>query len=279
MNKILFNGIISDDQPIINMEDRGYQFGDGIYEVVGVYHSKLYLLDEHMNRLVQSAEKLNIELPFSIEEMKTQLLELVHLNKLSEGIVYLQVSRGVAPRTHELPTTPITPVVLAYTKTLDDLTELQDNGSTAILQEDIRWLRCDIKSLNLLPNTMAKQKAVEHSAVEAILHRGNIVTEASSSNVCIVKDGEIFTHPANNYILNGITRQRAIELCKHLDIPVHEKAFTVEQLFEADEVFITATKLDVVAINEIDGHTIGTGKPGAISRQLLKAFREDTKNI
>lgn len=279
MNKILFNGIISDDQPIINMEDRGYQFGDGIYEVVGVYHSKLYLLDEHMNRLVQSAEKLNIELPFSIEEMKTQLLELVHLNKLSEGIVYLQVSRGVAPRTHELPTTPITPVVLAYTKTLDDLTELQDNGSTAILQEDIRWLRCDIKSLNLLPNTMAKQKAVEHNAVEAILHRGNVVTEASSSNVCIVKDGEIFTHPANNYILNGITRQRAIELCKHLDIPVHEKAFTVEQLFEADEVFITATKLDVVAINEIDGHTIGTGKPGAISRQLLKAFREDTKNI
>jgi len=279
MNKILFNGIISDDQPIINMEDRGYQFGDGIYEVVGVYHSKLYLLDEHMNRLVQSAEKLNIELPFSIEEMKTQLLELVHLNKLSEGIVYLQVSRGVAPRTHELPTTPITPVVLAYTKTLDDFTELQDNGSTAILQEDIRWLRCDIKSLNLLPNTMAKQKAVEHNAVEAILHRGNVVTEASSSNVCIVKDGEIFTHPANNYILNGITRQRAIELCKHLDIPVHEKAFTVEQLFEADEVFITATKLDVVAINEIDGHTIGTGKPGAISRQLLKAFREDTKNI
>src|SRR5699024_8853519 len=130
MNKILFNGIISDDQPIINMEDRGYQFGDGIYEVVGVYHSKLYLLDEHMNRLVQSAEKLNIELPFSIEEMKTQLLELVHLNKLSEGIVYLQVSRGVAPRTHELPTTPITPVVLAYTNTLDDLTELQDTGST-----------------------------------------------------------------------------------------------------------------------------------------------------
>src|SRR5699024_4426569 len=120
---------------------------------------------------------------------------------------------------------------------------------------------------------------VEHNAVEAILHRGNVVTEASSSNVCIVKDGEIFTHPANNYILNGITRQRAIELCKHLDIPVHEKAFTVEQLFEADEVFITATKLDVVAINEIDGHTIGTGKPGAISRQLLKAFREDTKNI
>lgn len=279
MNKILFNGIISDDQPIINMEDRGYQFGDGIYEVVGVYHSKLYLLDEHMNRLVQSAEKLNIELPFSIEEMKTQLLELVQLNKVAEGIVYLQVSRGVAPRTHEFPTTPITPVVIAYTKTLDDLTELQDNGSTAILQEDIRWLRCDIKSLNLLPNTMAKQKAVEHNAVEAILHRGNIVTEASSSNVCIVKDTEIFTHPANNYILNGITRQRTIELCKHLNIPVHEKAFTVEQLFEADEVFITATKLDVVAINEIDGHTIGTGKPGAISRQLLKAFREDTKNI
>lgn len=276
MNKILFNGDIVDRHSFIDIEDRGYQFGDGIYEVVGVYQSKLFLMDEHMMRLERSAKEIGMQLPFSSAHMKELLTELMQINDVKEGLVYLQVSRGVAPRTHELPLEPVVPVVVAYTKELGDLTALQDEGAIAILHEDIRWLRCDIKTLNLLPNTMAKQKAVENEAIEAILHRGDRVTEASSSNVFIVKDRKVYTHPANNYILNGITRQKLIEFCGELGIPVFEEMFTVAELLEADEVLITATKLDVVAITEIEGQQIGEGVPGDISRKLLQAFREET---
>lgn len=276
MNKIVVNDNIVDRHACIDIEDRGYQFGDGIYEVVGVYHSELFLMDEHMTRLERSANEIGMQLPFTSEEMKAQLTELVRVNEVKEGLVYLQVSRGVAPRTHELPLEPVTPVVIAYTKELGDLTALQDEGSSAILHEDIRWLRCDIKTLNLLPNTMAKQKAVESNAIEAILHRGDTVTEASSSNVFIVKDHEVYTHPANHYILNGITRQKLIEFCGHLNISVYEKIFTVDELLTADEVMITATKLDVVPITEVDGKQIGQGRPGEISCKLLHAFREAT---
>jgi D-alanine transaminase len=273
MGKILLNGNLVEREKMIDIEDRGYQFGDGIYEVVGVYDTTPFLMDEHLQRLQRSANELSIRLPFTLEEIKQQLLKLILLNEVKEGLVYLQITRGVAPRTHELPKEKIAPVVVAYTKPLGDLTTLQDHGSIAILHEDIRWLRCDIKTLNLLPNTMAKQKAVENDAVEAILHRGDTVTEASSSNVFIVKSGTVYTHPANNYILNGITRQKVIELCRELEIPVKEKAFTVEELIHADEVFITATKLDVVPITKIDEKVIGAGEPGKFSIMLLKEFR------
>lgn len=279
MGKILLNDEIIDRAALIDIEDRGYQFGDGIYEVAGVYGGKLFLLDEHLVRLKRSAKALGITLPFKTETLAKQLTELVETNGIEEGLVYLQVSRGVAPRTHELPVGKMRPVVVAYTKTLGDLTGLQDQGSIAILQDDIRWHRCDIKSLNLLPNTMAKQKAVEADAVEAILHRDGTVTEASSSNVFIVKDGELITHPANNFILNGITRQKLIELAAELELPIREELYSVDDLLAADEVFISATKLDVVPILAVDGKKIGSGQPGPISKKLLAAMREITGNL
>lgn len=279
MEKILFNDDIINREITVDIEDRGYQFGDGIYEVIGVYHSKPFLMDEHLSRLQRSANEINMKLPFNIEILKEKLLKLQEENNITEGLIYLQVSRGVAPRTHELPTDPVAPVVVAYTKTLGNLTSLQDNGSSAILEEDIRWLRCDIKTLNLLPNTMAKQKAVEQGAVEAILYRDNTITEASSANVFIVKNSELYTHPANNYILNGITRQKLIKISTELSIPVHEKSFTIDELLHADEVFITATKLDVVPITSIDNQVINEGTPGKISQTLLKAIRNVTENL
>jgi len=279
MDKILFNNHMVDREILIDIEDRGYQFGDGIYEVVGVYNKKLFLTDEHLDRLERSANELGIELPFTKEVMKSSLIKLTETNNVIEGLVYLQVSRGVAPRTHELPVDEVSPVVVAYTKHLGDFTDLQNAGSTAILEEDIRWLRCDIKSLNLLPNTMAKQKAVENNAIEAILHRGETVTEASSSNVFIVKSGELYTHPANNLILNGITRQQVIKLCEKLNLKVNEKTYTVENLLEADEAFITATKLDVVGITKVNDMVIGDGEVGEITLKLLSEFRKLTSNI
>lgn len=263
----------------IDIEDRGYQFGDGIYEVVGIYGGKLFLMDEHLQRLKRSARELSIKLPFTMADIKQDLIELTKVNDVIEGLLYLQITRGVAPRTHELPVEKVEPMVVAYTKELGDLTELQDMGSTAILQEDIRWLRCDVKTLNLLPNTMAKQRAVEQGAVEAILHRGEVVTEASSSNVFIIKDGIVYTHPANNFILNGITRQKVIQILQELNILVKEVPYTVTDLLSADEVFITATKLDVVPINSVDGHDIGTGKPGMMTIQILEAMRQLTARL
>ncbi|SDQ20568.1 D-alanine transaminase [Virgibacillus salinus] len=273
LNKMLFNDRIMDRKNLVDIEDRGYQFGDGIYEVIGVYDGKPLMLDEHLERLERSAKEIKLNMSSSIGNLKTKLEELVSANSLNEGIIYMQVSRGAAARWHEFPNADTSTVTVAYTRAEDRANNVEDQGATAVLTEDIRWLRCDIKTLNLLPNVLAKQEAVEHGAIEAILHRGEIVTEASASNVFMVKDGEFYTHPADNYILNGITRRKIIQLCEALNLKVNEQTYTVDELLNADEVFISATKLDVVPILKVDDHTIGDGEPGEITKQIVKEFR------
>ncbi|MGP4105773.1 D-amino-acid transaminase [Virgibacillus sp. L01] len=269
---MLFNDRIMDRENVVDIEDRGYQFGDGIYEVIGVYDGKPLMLDEHMERLERSAKEIKLNMGL-IDDLKTKLEELVSANNLEEGIIYMQVSRGAAARWHEFPKADTPTVTVAYTRAENRTNNVEDQGATAVLTEDIRWLRCDIKTLNLLPNVMAKQEAVEHGAIEAILHRGEIVTEASASNVFIVKDGTLYTHPADNYILNGITRRKIIQLCEALNLKVNEQTYTVDELLDADEVFISATKLDVVPILKVDDHTIGNGEPGEITKQIVQEFR------
>lgn len=274
MDMILWNDRLMKRAPIVDIEDRGYQFGDGVYEVIAIYNGKLFLFDEHMERLERSAKEIQLTLPCSASELKQKVIELVDRNKLQDGVVYLQISRGVATRWHAYPDKETESVLVAYTIEEKTMTEEEDHGAKAILTPDIRWLRCDIKTLNLLPNVMAKQKAVEAGAVEAILHREDKVTEASSSNVFIVKNNKVLTHPANNLILNGITRQKVIELCGELNLSVQTELYTVQDLLEADEVFITATKLDVVPIIEVDEHPIGEGIPGKITKKIVHAFRQ-----
>lgn len=273
MSKILFRDQIMERKNIIDAEDRGYQFGDGIYEVIGVYEGKPFMLEEHMERLQRSAREIRLTLPYEICKLKSKLLELVDVNELYEGIIYMQISRGIASREHYFPTPDVSPVTVAYTREEARMTDKEDEGAKAVLTEDIRWLRCDIKTLNLLPNALAKQEAVENNAIEAILYRGNVVTEASASNVFIAKDGEVFTHPADNYILNGITRRKILQICESLGIKVREETFTAQELLQADEVFVSATKLDIIPILEVDDHVIGTGKPGELTHRILYAFR------
>jgi len=279
MSNMLVNDQIVARDNIVNIEDRGYQFGDGVYEVIGVYEGKPFMLDEHMERLKRSAREIQLALPYSTGQLQKKLAELVAINALDEGIIYMQVSRGTASREHFFPDADVSPVTIAYTREEERMTATEEQGATAVLTEDIRWLRCDIKTLNLLPNVLAKQKAVENNAIEAILHRGETVTEASASNVFIVKDGELLTHPANNYILSGITRKKIIQLCETMGIKVNEETFTVDDMLAADEVFITATKLDVVPILKIDNHTIGTGSPGETTLKLLQAFRSAIQDL
>lgn len=208
MEYVIVGGEIVDREiATVDIEDRGYQFGDGVYEVIRVYNGKMFTAKEHLNRLQESAEKISIQIPYQPSELEEMLKGLIEKNGLANGIIYMQFTRGTSPRNHAFPHN-VAPTFVAYTRKVDRPVSSMQEGIKAIFIEDIRWLRCDIKSLNLLGNLLAKQKAVEAGCFEAIQHRGNIVTEGSSSNVAIVKNGTVITHPANNLILNGITRQK-----------------------------------------------------------------------
>ena len=268
---LLNNRLVERSEAKIDIEDRGYQFGDGVYEVIRVYNGKSFLLDRHLVRLNRSASAIDLPLPWTNDEISTQLERLAAENKLQNGIIYMQVTRGAAPRNHPYPQ-GAEPVMVAYTRESERPLDAIRNGIKTIFVEDIRWLRCDIKSLNLLGNVMAKQQAIEAGAQEAILHRGETITEGSASNVMMVKNGTLYTHPANNLILNGITRVYLIEQAKVLGIPVEEKTFTKNDLLEADEVMMTSTTLEATPVIKVDGHAIKGGIIGPVAKQLQACF-------
>lgn len=262
---------IPEEQVHISHQDRGYYFGDGVYEVFRVYQGQIFEKDAHMRRLARSAAEVRIRLPYEIGLLETNLEKLMVLNRLQDGMIYLQITRGVAPRVHAFPA-GLEPVLLAYCKEIRRPIEGMRDGIQAVMLEDIRWHRCDIKSLNLLPNILAKQEAEERQAGEAIFHRNGTVTECSASNVMMVKNGEIYTHPANNWILHGVTRGFTLKLAAELGIAVHEQAASVEEFMRADEVFITNTTMEVTPVVSIDGSPVGGGQPGPVTRRLQAAF-------
>lgn len=257
--------------------DRGMQFGDGIYEVIRVYEGHCYLLDEHIDRLFRSAEAIKINLPFTKDEIKNNLTDLLKRNHMSrDGKIYLQITRGAAQRSHAFPEN-ITPNIYAYVKNLPRNEDYLKNGISTITARDERWENCYIKSLNLLPNVLAKQEAREKGCYEAILHRDGTVTEGSSSNIFLVKEGKIYTHPATKRILHGCVRAAVIRLASALNIEVIEKAFEVEDIPYADEMFLTSSTSEVLPIIKVDNTTIGDGKPGAITRKLQEAYEQDAQ--
>jgi len=275
MSIVWMNGAFIDrSEAKVDIEDRGYQFGDGIYEVIRVYNGQLFTANEHLERLLGSGEKLSIQIGYSVEEFKGLLEQLIEKNNLETGIVYMQVTRGVNSRNHAFPAEDTPPTYIAYTKEVARPTEQLDNGVTAITVEDIRWSRCDIKSLNLLGNVIAKQKATEADCYESIQYRDLTVTEGSSSNIWIIKDNAVKTHEANQFILNGITRQKIIELCQGNDIEVVEAAFTIEDLIDADEVFLSSTTAEVMPIISINNVPVGSGEIGPVARKLQQLFQD-----
>ncbi|MBD0380999.1 D-amino-acid transaminase [Paenibacillus sedimenti] len=255
----------------ISPDDRGYYFGDGVYEVFRVYNGRIYEQEAHMQRLQKSASEVRIALPYSSQEIENILSKLVHENGIVEGTIYMQITRGEAPRAHPFPK-DAQPVMLAYCTDVKRPTATIQSGIHAISFEDIRWLRCDLKTLNLLPNVMAKQAALDHGVQEVILHRSGTVTECSASNFMMVKDHILYTHPANNLILHGITRAVVLRLARALQIDVKEEPFTLQQLQQADEAFITGTTVEVTPVIHIDGKPIGSGEPGPITRKLQNEF-------
>lgn len=262
----------SKDSLNISIDDRGYYFGDGVYEVVKVYDGELYTAEEHFGRLFQSASKIKMTIPYSEQQLIDIAKELVKVNEVKTGHIYLQVTRGASARVHQFPEMAVTPVVTAYA--IDNPRPLRnfEGGISVKSVEDVRWLRCDIKSLNLLANVLAKQEAYESGCAEAIFVRDGFVTEGSSSNAFGVKDGVLITHPANNLILNGITRQVVLKLCSELNIPVEERALTPDEMYTMDEFFITSTTSEITPVVVIDEKQVGSGTPGGITRKLQEAF-------
>lgn len=263
----------------VSVDDRGYYFGDGVYEVIKVYGGELYTAEEHISRLFQSATKIKMTIPYTEAQLLEVSRQLIEKNAIGEGHIYMQVTRGVAPRVHHFPEPTVSSVVTAYAVNSPRPVAKIKNGVPVKSVEDVRWLRCDIKSLNLLGNVLAKQEAHEAGCVEALLHRSGVVTEGSSSNMFGVKDGMLYTHPATNLILNGITRQVLLGLCKELGIPVEEKAFTLDEAFEMDEFFLTSTTSEVMPVTSIDGRLIGDGQPGEWTVKLQQAFTLQTPSL
>lgn len=275
LEKVILNDqIIQRNQHRIDMEDRGYQFGDGVYEVIRVYNGELFGIEEHVDRFYESAGKIKLKILFTKESLKENLNALVKENELQLGIVYMQLTRGVSPRAHVFPDEHTTPVFTAYTKEMPIPKLQMANGVSVIVKPDIRWLRCDIKSLNLLPNILAKEEAKEQGCYEAVFHRDGIVTEGASSNIFIVAKDKIITHPESHFILNGITRQIIFKLCKENKLSLVEKPFNVDDLMNADEVFLTSTVSEVMPIIKIDNKTIGNGQPGSYTVQLQALFQK-----
>ena len=274
-NKVFLNGQFVDEQDAnVPYNDRGYNFGDGIYEYIRIYDNTLFTAKEHFERFLRSASELNIDLDETIESLTDKVKKLAEVNNVENGGVYIQVTRGAAPRDHAFPGPDVKPQMMAFTRSYGRPVEKLEKGINAVTVEDIRWLRCDIKSLNLLGNVLAKEYAVKYNADEAIQHRGETVTEGASSNVYAIKDGVVYTHPTNNYILNGITRRVIKAVAEEQEIPFKEETFTVDFLKQADEIIVSSTSVEVMPVIKLDGEAVGNGEVGPITRQLQKGFEQ-----
>ncbi|HZW67519.1 MAG TPA: D-amino-acid transaminase [Pseudogracilibacillus sp.] len=257
-------------------EERGHQFGDGVYEVIRIYNGKFYLLQEHIDRLFRSLEAIKINFPYSKTDIKNLLQQLLEKNSVDgHGIIYLQVTRGSAPRSHEFPKNT-RPNFYAYIKYKERNLDALTTGVSTITTEDTRWKLCHIKSLNLLPNVLAKQAAFERNCYEAILFdENNYVTECSASNIYLLKENKIFTHPATERILHGCVRMAVERFAESLHIPFIEEPFSTVDLIEADEVFLTSSSSEVMPVIRVDNDIINDGKRGMITEQLQHAYEKD----
>ena len=265
----------------VHIEDRGYQLADGVYEVWAVFGGKLADAAGHFTRLWRSLDELRIAHPMSEKALTVVLRETIRRNKVREGMVYLQVTRGVAPRDHAFPNPAVPPAVVVTAKRVDRVAaeDKAAKGQSVITVSENRWGRCDIKSIGLLPNALAKQAARERGAVEAwFVDDLGLVTEGASSNAWIVDaEGRLRTRDTQANILRGITRSSLLEVIAEAGLPIAEQPFTVEEAKAAKEAFITGAGTLVLPIVNVDGAQIGDGKPGPVATRLRRLYIERAK--
>lgn len=256
----------------VSIEDRGFQFGDGVYEVIRTYKGRPFSLEAHLSRLDRSATALELPQPYSRAEWIDHILEGIKRAAYPEAKIYLQITRGVAPRDHAYSNEP-TPTAVMTVREFHPLDRsVQATGVAAMTTEDIRWGRCDIKSVNLLANVLARQQVKQARVFEAILVDGGLVTEGAISNVMVVQGGTVVTAPEGPRILSGVTRAVVLDLALKEGLPIQERFVSQADLYEADEVFLTGTTVEVLAVIRIDGKIIGDGRPGPVTQRLAGTF-------
>jgi D-alanine transaminase len=264
------------EEATVSVEDRGFQFGDGIYEVIRTYHGQPFQLDAHLARLERSAKAIELPLPWNVQQWATHVRDGIKRSGYAESKVYLQLTRGAAPRDHVFPVAakPTAVMTVREMKPLDPV--LQASGVAVMTMDDWRWGRCDIKSVNLLPNIMARQRAKQADAFEALFVRNGEVTEGAVSNVMLVKAGRVLTAPEGERILSGVTRTIVLELAQKEGLTVEERFVSLDEFLRADEIFLTGTTVEVLPVIRVDGKAVGpsgSGKPGPVTQKLQTAFQ------
>lgn len=260
----------------ISTQDRGFLFGDGVYEVIPVYQRKLFRFDAHIQRLKNSLQATSITNPLSDSEWLKMLETLVAKHDWQDQYLYLQVTRGVQMQRDHLPADCLTPTIYAYTNPLKPIADhIIKNGIKVVSLEDIRWLRCDIKAITLLPNVMMKLAAKSQGADDAILitREGNI-SEGTASNTFIVKDGDLITPPNSHQILPGVTRMVIESIATEHRIPIVEKNITLDDLNSADEIWLSSSTKEALPVTQLNGQPVGTGKPGVVWLQMREYYQQ-----
>ena len=256
------------DEANISIDDRGFQFGDAVYEVIRTYRGSPFELIAHLARLDRSARELSLRQPYTSLQWTRWIQQGLSLAGYQDAKIYIQLTRGVAPREHSFPSDILPTVVMTIRKFHALAPDVRRAGVSACTREDLRWGRCDIKSVNLLANVLAREEAKKAGVFETILVRDGLVMEGALSNVMAVHDGLVVTAPEGPRILSGVTRTVVLELAKKDDIAIEERFMPVDFLYRADEVFLTGTTLEVLGVVQIDGKTIGTGQPGPLTKML-----------
>lgn len=279
MSRIVYvNGsYVPENEGKVSIFDRGFLFADGIYEVTAVINGKLVDYDPHMERLERSLNEIRMAWPCSKAQLRQMHEELIKRNKLDEGIIYMQVTRGAADREFKFPTES-TSTLIGFTQ----VQKLLENphapaGVKVVTIPDIRWARRDIKSVMLLAPVLGKQKAYEEGAFEGWMVEDGKITEGTSSNAYIVKDGKVITRPLSNSILAGCTRRSLFRLAKEHDVTIEERLFTPDEAYAADEAFLTSASNFVLPIVEIDGRRVGGGQPGPVVRKLRDLYLDEAR--
>ena len=277
---VYLNGeYVPESEARISVLDRGFLFADGVYEVIPVYGGCLLREDEHLQRLARSLEQVRLSNPLSLSQWKAVFAELLRLNPGSERGIYLQVTRGVARRDHAFPkAAEPTVLVMVNPMTLPDV-DLLKTGVAAVTLSDDRWSRCDIKSISLLPNVLARQQAVEQGAAEAILIRQGLAVEGAASNLFVVADGVIVTPPKDRHLLPGITRDLVIELAQQQGYPVMESVIPEDQLKVAQEIWVTSSTREILPVTRLNGAPVGDGKPGPVWQQMHAHYQHFKKEL
>jgi D-alanine transaminase len=276
MNTVFLNGeYLPKDKARLSVDDRGFVFGDGIYEVVRVIEGRIFAWADHSSRMARGLAAVRI--PYSAADvagLEAVCNRLLKDNDLlaGEATIYLQVTRGAAPRTHYFPPKGTPPTVYAAASRFTPNRDMRDKGIKAVTFPDFRWARCDLKTVNLMGAVLARQVAHEQGAYEALLIRDGMLTEGAATNAFAVIDGVVRTYPLSNYILHGISRHYAIEAAREIGIAVVEDSVTQSEMVAADELFIAGTTTDIAPIVSLDGNPVGGGVPGPVTKRVQEAF-------